>query len=378
MALSQTLTQPFRLVGLSLPPQAVLLCRLLALALLLTWHPRQIQTPFVPFLPFFDDLPGVPFQRLLQAALVLGSLAILFTRHLRVAALVTGSALLLAVLSSRAYYGNNKLFTALLLILAACGDVRLLRWQVVILYLGAGLNKLLDPDWQSGLFFDYWAKVRLHQPLYLWAAPLLPPLALGKLFCWTTIAVELALPLLFSLPRLFWPGVWLAALFQCGLLLFTGDVFNLFFFASQISLLAFIEWPQQPITVLWDGECGFCAQSKSKMEAIDWDSVLDWVPQQTNLGERWGLSRATLANAMYSVSGGTIRKGYAAWRAMVVWLPLFWYVALAAVVLAPRPAVIGLLLFLTPLSNPIGEAAYAWVARNRHRFGDQTCALPPR
>ena len=43
---------------------------------------------------------------------------------------------------------------------------------------------------------------------------------------------------------------------------------------------------------------------------------------------------------------------------------------------APRPAVVALLLFLTPLSNPLGEAAYRWVARNRHRFGDQTCALP--
>jgi predicted DCC family thiol-disulfide oxidoreductase YuxK len=81
---------------------------------------------------------------------------------------------------------------------------------------------------------------------------------------------------------------------------------------------------------------------------------------------------------MYSVSGGTVRSGYAAFRAMAVWLPAFWYAALAAVVVAPRPAVVALLLFLTPLSNPIGEAVYRWVARNRHRFGDQTCAIPTR
>lgn len=374
MALPQTLTQPFRLTGLELPPQTVLLCRLLALTILFTWHPRQIQTPFLPFLPGLDELPPVLFQRTIQTVLVLGSLAILFTRRLRLAALVTGSALLLAVLSSRAYYGNNKTFTGLLLVLAACGDLRLIRWQFALLYFGAGLNKALDPDWHSGQFFHNWAGARLANPLYLWAAPHLP--SLPQIICWSTVALELALVPLMLRRRFAWPAIWLSALFQCGLLVFTGDTFNLFFFASQIALLAFVEWPPSPVTVIWDGECGFCAQTKGWMQRFDRDGILHWVPQQTNIGDRWGLSREVLKDAMYSVSGSTIRQGYSAWRAMVVWFPVFWYAALAAVVLAPRPAVVALLLFLTPLSNPVGEAVYRWVARNRHRFGDQTCALP--
>ena len=374
MAIPQPLTQPFRLAGLELPPQTVLLCRLLALTILFTWHPRQIQTPFLPFIPGLDELPPVLFQRTIQTVLVLGSLAILFTRRLRLAAFVTGAALLLAVLSSRTYYGNNKTFTGLLLVLAACGDLRLIRWQFALLYCGAGLNKALDPDWHSGQFFHNWAGARLANPLYLWAAPHLP--GLPQLVCWSTIALELALVPLMLLRRFAWPAIWVSALFQCGLLLFTGDTFNLFFFASQIALLAFVEWPANPVTVIWDGECGFCAQTKGWMQRFDRDGILHWVPQQTNIGDRWGLSREVLKDAMYSVSGSTIRQGYSAWRAMVVWFPVFWYAALAAVVLAPRPAVVALLLFLTPLSNPVGEAVYRWVARNRHRFGDQTCALP--
>ena len=374
MALPQPLTQPFRLTGLELPPQTVLLCRLLALTILFTWHPRQIQTPFLPFLPGLDELPPLLFQRTIQTVLVLGSLAILFTRRLRLAALVTGSALLLAVLSSRAYYGNNKTFTGLLLVLAACGDLRLIRWQFALLYFGAGLNKALDPDWHSGQFFHNWAGARLANPLSLWAAPHLP--SLPQIICWSTVALELALVPLMLRRRFAWPAIWLSALFQCGLLVFTGDTFNLFFFASQIALLAFVEWPPSPVTVIWDGECGFCAQTKGWMQRFDRDGILHWVPQQTNIGDRWGLSREVLKDAMYSVSGSTIRQGYSAWRAMVVWFPVFWYAALAAVVLAPRPAVVALLLFLTPLSNPVGEAVYRWVARNRHRFGDQTCALP--
>ena len=77
MALPQPLTQPFRLTGLELPPQTVLLCRLLALTILFTWHPRQIQTPFLPVLPGLDELPPLLFQRTIQTVLVLGSLAIL-------------------------------------------------------------------------------------------------------------------------------------------------------------------------------------------------------------------------------------------------------------------------------------------------------------
>jgi predicted DCC family thiol-disulfide oxidoreductase YuxK len=377
MALSSALTRPFRLTGADLPPQLVLLCRLLALTLLLTGHVRLFQTPFLSFLPFLEDLPGVEFQRTLQVTVVAGSLALLFLPRLRLAALLTGTALLLAVLSSRTYFGNNKTFTALLLLLAATGDARLLRWQVAILYFGAGLNKVLDPDWQSGRFFDYWAGVRLENAFYLWAAPLLPPLVLGKLFCWMTIGVEGALAVLLLFRRWAGPAIWIAALFQCGLVLFTGQTFTLFFFASQIALLAFLEWPREPITVIWDGECGFCAQAKRQISRFDLDGLFHWVAQQTGIGERWGLSREALANALYTVSGGRIRSGYDAFRAMAVWLPAFWYVALAAVVVAPRPAVLALLLFLTPLSNPVGEAVYRWVARNRHRFGDQTCALPP-
>ncbi len=378
MAIPAALARPFRLSGLELPPQMVLLCRLLALTLLLTWHVRLFQTPFLPFVPFLDELPAVPFQRTLQATVVLGALALLFSTRIRLAAFVTGAALLMAVVSSRAYYGNNKAFTALLLLLAAAGDLRLIRWQVAILYFGAGLNKALDPDWQSGQFFHHWAGARLENPLYLWAAPLFPALVLGKLFCWGTIAVELALSVLMLFRRFAWPAIWISALFQCGLLLFTGQTFTLFFFASQIALLAFVEWPKEPVTVIWDGECGFCAQTKDRLNRFDWDGIFHWVPQQTNIGERWGLTRETLANAMFTVSGANVREGYTAFRAMVVWLPVFWYAALAAVVLAPRSAVIALLLFLTPLSNPVGEAVYRWVARNRHRFGDQTCALPDR
>lgn len=248
MALPRIIANPLKLTGCSLPPQVVLVCRLLALALLLTDHRAQIQTPFLPFLDFFDALPPELFQRTLQTAIVLGALGTLFTTRIRTFAAITGVVILLAVLSSRAYYGNNKTFVGLMLVLsslsASTGPPRLLHWQFALVYFGAGLNKLLDADWQSGQFFEHWATDRLQNPVYIWFSAQLPPLAAGKIFCWYTIVAELSLAALICIPRFHTWVIWGSGLFQSGLLLFTGDPFNLFFYGMQSTLYAFAIWPE--------------------------------------------------------------------------------------------------------------------------------------
>ena len=214
MALSKTLANPLKISGLDLPPAVVLLCRLLALALLATNHQQQIQTPFLPFLPVFDVLPPELFQLLLRVALVAGCVACLLTRQVRIFAAVAGVAMLLAVASSRAYYGNNKTFTGLVLVLAALsratGPARLIQWQMALVYGGAGLNKLLEPDWQSGQFFQYWAAERLQNPVYIAISRVLPDLAAGKFFCWYTIAAELTICALLLIPGRWRLTLWLS------------------------------------------------------------------------------------------------------------------------------------------------------------------------
>jgi len=378
------IVNPLRLTGLSLPPQLVLLCRILALTLLLTNHQSQIQTPFLPFLDLFDSLPAVPFQRSLQAALVLGSLGLLFTKRTRTFAALTGVALLLAVLSSRGYYGNNKTFAGLLLVLSSLSDssARLLHWQLALVYFGAGLNKALDPDWQSGQFFHHWAGDRLQNPAYIWLSSQLPPLLAGKLFCWYTIFAELALAALALFPRFHPAFIWGNGLFQAGLLLFTGDPFNLFFYSMQAASFAFARWPASQITVIWDGSCGFCRRSKELFQRLDFDPVMNWRPLQSNIGDEYGLTKAQLKQALHAAGPGWLLAGYSAVRRMVLHLPLFAFVLTAAVALAPGPefrrGVVGLtLLFLLPVSNPIGNLIYGWIARHRHELlAGETCELP--
>ena len=388
MAISPVIANPLKLTGASLPPQLVLLCRLLALTLLLTNHQAQIQSPFLPFLDIFDAFPPDLFQYTLKAALVAGALGLLFTRNIRTFAVITGTTILLAVLSSRGYYGNNKTYLGLLLILAALSNVsgppRLIQWQLAIVYFGAGLNKLLDADWQSGQFFHHWATDRLANPAYIWLSAQLPPLVAGKLFCWTTIAAELTIAVLILVPRLHPAVIWGSGLFQSGLLLFTGDPFNLFFYSMQASLFAFARWPEPQITVIWDGSCGFCRRTKEFLQTIDFDPVFNWRTLQSNVGDQYGLSKSHLKQALHAAGPGWLLSGYSAIRRMIIHLPVFAMTLVAAIALAPGPqtrrAVVTLtLLFLLPISNPIGNLIYGWIARHRHELlQSETCELPEK
>lgn len=386
MAVPAVIANPLRLTGCGLPPPVVLLCRLVALALLLTNHQAQIQTPFLPFLDVFDQIPPEPFQLLLRVALVIGALGTLFTRRTRTFAALAGVALLLAVLSSRAYYGNNKTFAGLLLVLSALsnekGPPRLIQWQLALVYFGAGLNKAFDPDWQSGQFFENWASNRLENPAYIWLSAQLPSLLAAKFFCWYTIVAELALAVMIFVPRLHPAVIWGSGLFQSGLLLFTGDPFNLFFYSAQAALFAFARWPEPAITVIWDGSCGFCRRSKEVGQRLDFDGVFDWRTLQSGIGETYGLTKAELKQALHAAGPGWLLSGYSAIRRMILHLPLFAMTVLAAVALAPgaqtrRAVVATILLFLLPLSNPIGNAVYGWIARHRHELlSKETCELP--
>ena len=382
------IANPLKLSELSLPPQVVLLCRLLALTLLLTNHQSQIQTPFLPFLDIFDSLPPAIFQYTLKTALVIGALGLLFTRKTRTFATLTGITILLALVSSSAYYGNDKTFVGLLLLLSALssqtGPPRLIQWQLALVYFGAGLNKILDPDWQSGQFFHHWATDRLGNPVYIWLSAQLPPLVAGKLFCWTSIAAELAIAVLTLIPRFHPAVIWGSGLFQSSLLLFTGDPFNLFFYSMQASLFAFARWPEKQLTVIWDGSCGFCRVTKEFLQKLDFDPLFNWRPLQSGAGDQYGLTKEQLRQALYAAGPGWLLRGYSAIRRMVIHLPLFAMTITAAIALSPGPqtrrAIVALvLLYLLPISNPIGNLIYGWIARHRHELlPGETCELPEK
>src|SRR6267378_3181642 len=271
MALSITAVKPswnpLRCSGTALPTNLLLMAKLIALSLLLTNHVRLIPDPFLPFVPVFDRI-GWPaaFQSALQAVFLTAAVGLLFNRSVRASCLALGGAILIGVISSKAYYGNNKTYCGLILFLTGLyepgSEPWLLRAQFALVYFGAGLNKLVDADWRSGLFMEHWATVRLHQGAYIALASWLPPMFLAKLLCWGTLLTELAMSVAFLVRRWFAAGIVASLLFQSSLLLFTGSTFTMFFYATQAALLMFVDWPKSRWLMIYDGDCGFCMRSK--------------------------------------------------------------------------------------------------------------------
>jgi predicted DCC family thiol-disulfide oxidoreductase YuxK len=368
-------------------PNLLLMAKLIALCLLLTNHVRLLTEPFLPFVSIFDRLPGPAFLHTLQIVFVGSAAALLFNRSVRLSSLLLGLTILVGIAASKAYFGNNKFFCGCVLFLTGLQPPGkkpwLLRWQLAIVYFGAGLNKALDADWHSGQFFEYWATHRVQNHLYIWAARWLPPMALARLMCWTTIGTELGLSAGFLVPRLYPLAIWGNLLFQSALLLFTGTTFTMFFYAMTAASLAFVEWPRSPLLVIYDGDCGFCNRTKEWIERLDLEGRFEWEPLQTGAARRYGITDEAVQQRLHLVAGEKIYAGFAAFQKMLLYNPVFYFAA--AVLLAAPPAraslyrdcvVLILLAFFFPLFSPIGEAAYNLVARNRHRLSAQpTCKV---
>ena len=376
---------PLRCGGQELPTNLVIMVKAIAVALLLTRHFLLLPDPFLPFIPGMDLIPGAWFQRGVQVLMVSGAIALLFNVRIRLASLLVGMSLLLGVVASKAYYGNNKTFCGLMLVLASLYQPGhspwMVRLQLVVVYFGAGLNKLLDADWRSGVFMHTWAANRLHQPVFRAFEPLLPPLVLSKLLCWFTIVTELGLSVLLLLRPLYAVGIWLSILLHSGMLLFTGSTFTLFFYGMTAAMLAFVDWPSEPMTVIYDGDCGFCNKARRFFERMDLEKAFRWERSQAAELECFGITPEMARERAYLVGVGRVYGGFRAFRAMLLYNPAV-YVVTYIVLAAPGPRdsnfrnvlVVILLVLFSPLLTPVGEALYRVLASNRHKLAaDSRC-----
>ena len=271
---------PLAVSGTALPPNVLLAAKLIALSFIAT---GQVQALPSPFLPFVAALDGLPLQPVLQALFLTAATALLLNRAVRTCCLVLGTTLFVALLSSRLYFENNRTFTACVLFLTGLYEPRqrhsLIRLQLVVLYFGAALNKVLDPDWRSGQFFENWVTHVLRYPGYARFSGLLPPLALSALLDWLAIATEAALALGFLVPRLRRSAIVLGVLWHTGLLLLTGRTFGMFFYALLSAYLAVAPWPRAPLTLLYTPARRVAGGLRSLLQRLDFDRSFRWVPR---------------------------------------------------------------------------------------------------
>ena len=122
------------------------------------------------------------------------------------------------------------------------------------------------------------------------------------------------------------------------------------------------------LNVIYDGQCGFCIRSLRICKALDVRHRLRFhdanARQQVNAAFP-ELANADVEHAMFAVTPDRrVHRGFFAFRQVARVSPLMW------------PA---LLLLYLPGSSWLGPRIYAWIARNRSRFGceSEVCELPP-
>jgi len=378
---------PLRCGGTPLPAELLLAAKLLALVIIFRLVWRGLPDPFLPFVPVLDYLRHGAFFRLgLKVAVLASSVALLFNFRVRTACLVIGSAFLLGILASRLFFENNIMFLGCFFFLLGLYESKtgswFLRAQIVLLYFAAATNKLLDSGWRSGQFFNYWSSVQIHRAFYFQAASLLPGMTLPRAMSWITIAMEFSIALGFCFRRTRVWAVWLGLLLVLGMNFLTERTFGVFFYALPVSYLAFLGFPRDGIIALYDGDCGFCARTRRFFERFDFDKQFSWQAFQ-QADDLHGISQTDLRHRLYVIAAGKKHSGFAAFKILALYNPVTYFLLLLPLLplqhwsANPRCwLAVSYLLFFSPLFAPLGEAVYAWIARNRHTLlSEVSCAM---
>jgi predicted DCC family thiol-disulfide oxidoreductase YuxK len=370
---------PFSITGTDLPPNLLLMVKVIAICFLLSGQWAELPVHFLPFVSLLDRI-GSPqtFRHVLQLLFAGASVALLLNRRVRTCCIVLGLVILVAMFSSRTYYGNNRLFTGLIFFLTGLYEPGhspwMVRLQVSLVYLGAGLNKITDPDWRSGQFFQHWIISIHHQNLYAHVAALFPPMMLSRAMGCITFTTELFLAVAL-LTRWYRYAIWVGICFHTALLVLTGRTFGMFYYAMLASYLAFVCWPKEPLTVLYDAACGFCSRTQLRLRKLDFDNTFRWLPfQDSKLN--YLTNEEKLRKRLHLVYKDRLYDGFSAFR-MVTLYNTVWYFVVAVCLSLPEPhgvhyrrwIALMLLALFSPPFIPVGQFFYDMVARNRHCLG---------
>jgi predicted DCC family thiol-disulfide oxidoreductase YuxK len=365
--------KPFAIFGADLPPNLVLMARLIVLALLLQQQ-LPLSSHFLPFFPFFDRMGSpVVFHRVLVLVFLAAAAALFVNWRVRAASIVLGLTIFVSILASRPAFSNNLAYCGALLFLIGLQppdrEPWTLRLQVVLLYFGAGLNKLLDPDWRSGQFFEYWFGHAHSHAWYLQIAGHMPPLLVSRLMSWASFCTELGLSVMLLFRRLYPVAIMVGLAFHTSMLVMTNTTFRMYYIAACVSYLAFVTWPKGPLMAAYDRECGFCTTAKRFYERIDLERRCRWI------------SSPQLRESICLIVAEKRYNGFAALRMLLLYNPLT-YFCLVVVLRSPdvlhlrRWIALAALLLLSPMADRFGERLFRLLAHDRYRFRTATSSRP--
>lgn len=254
LSLGDGIRRAFSLRHPVLPEEQVLVARLLAVAWIATGHVAQPTPIRVPWWRLLESVPDAfPWSPLMAGLGLLAAFGILFTPWTRRFCLGLGALILLDLAASRAAFSYNRLYCAALfgmIALSGPGTLWAPRVQAALVYLGAGVDKLLSSGWRSGELLDGFIHHlagfgRLWSPgghvgepnavARALAMALDRSSALPAVLSWSVIFCELGIAALLLRRSRYAGGLLLA--FHGGVFVVTGGTLGMFFHAGLISAL---------------------------------------------------------------------------------------------------------------------------------------------
>ena len=225
------------------------MAKLIVIGLAIKAFPMSFPHVFAPFVGVLEIFPEPWFRRACIIVFTVSGAALLFNRAVRFNCIVLGSVILVALMASKGFYKNSQVFTAFILIFAGLQEKgrppHLIWWQLSVLYLGASLNKFLEPDWRSGQFFEVFLGAQHESDLYLALAPYFPPLVLAAAMSWMVILAEAVAGVCFLFRRGHSWAVWLAMGVHFGAAVFVGTDYGIFLLVLLASYVSVLRWPDQ-------------------------------------------------------------------------------------------------------------------------------------
>jgi len=254
MNLPTTIGRPWRCDGTELSPNLLLMAKLLVLILIRGDVWEKLGDPFLPFLPAMDLLrsPEGWCALALRAGFAVGALAVMANAWPEIGCLILGSTVAGWQFAVTPEFRNHIFICGCLLILAGChrndSNPWLIRWQFFLLYAGAALNKLLQPDWWSGQMLLTWLTQELPAAGFRHLSALIPASSLALFLSWFTMIAEVVLAVCFWRKQSVRTAVWMVIALHGGMFVFLmGYRFGHFIEDILVGLIAFLEWPRQPL-----------------------------------------------------------------------------------------------------------------------------------
>ncbi len=232
--------------GTILPTPLLLMAKIMVLVLAMRGYAYLVMPRRgVSFIPILEQIGGDSDWRLgLSVLFFTGGTLVMFNFKVRLGCVLSGLALILATLINAGGFANSRFYPGCILLLTGLWDggpwtMLALRAQVVVLYFGATVNKLLDVDWLNGRYFEFWIREKLQINWYSHAAEALPAGLLSTTMGITTIVLEFLI--LFTLLYRDWRPFAFAGACAFHIIVFviTGLDFGVFLYVSLCSFLVF-------------------------------------------------------------------------------------------------------------------------------------------